>query len=72
MSIYKYLTMCICLFGLISNMSYLYIIYFVKDGNTPLHYACLSRCKEIAVALLNRGADIHMKNNVSIKMKNNL
>ena len=44
----------------------LYVVYFFKDGYTPLHIACREGYKEIAVALIERGADIHMKYNVSI------
>jgi ankyrin repeat protein len=39
---------------------------FFKFGYTPLHVVCKEGHREIAVALLDKGADIHMKNNVSI------
>ena len=39
---------------------------FVQYGLTPLHYACRYGHLETAIALLDRGADIHAKNIVSI------
>ena len=53
---------------LCSNLSILHILYFLQDGTTPLHIACEYGPKETAVALIDRGADILMKDNVS---KNN-
>ena len=46
-----------------------YIICFLKNGSIPLHYACRYGYKEIAVALMDRGADIHVKNKVSAYME---
>ena len=39
---------------------------FLKDGSTPLHYACRNGHKETVVALIDRGADIHMIDDVRI------
>ena len=48
--------------------SFLYIpcLYFLQNGDTLLHWACYKGNKEIAVALMDRGADIHIKDNVRI------
>ena len=36
-------------------------LFFRQGGKTPLHFACHKSRKEIAVALMDRGADIHIK-----------
>ena len=36
-----------------------------QDGMTPLHFAVMNRLPEVAQALLDAGADITAKNNVS-------
>ena len=54
-------SLCIC-----SKIDILYVLYFIQDGDTPLHKACDESHKETAIALIDRGANIHMKNNVSI------
>jgi ankyrin repeat protein len=41
-------------------------LYFLQNGGTLLHWACYKGNKEIAVALMDRGADIHIKDNVRI------
>jgi ankyrin repeat protein len=42
------------------------VLYIFQSGYTSLHIACHCGHKEIAVTLIDRGADIHMKNNVRI------
>ena len=49
-------------------MNIFYVSYFVQDGNTPLHIACRKGHNETAVALLDKGADIHVKDYVSISI----
>ena len=35
------------------------------EGNTPLYYACLKGCRDLAVLLLDSGADVSVTNNRS-------
>ena len=42
------------------------VVCFIQEGNTPLHHACMEGNKEVALLLIEHGADVKAEDKVRV------